>query len=345
MKRAILLAAALWSAASGTARADDVIYVGAGDRPRFGKITGMTATAITLEVRNAGPLDIATNEVARITFESSPDSLRSAQSAIHNGDFEKALDALKNENTPDKRREVGEEIIYCRAYCAAQLAISGADDPAAAATQMLKFITDCPNNYRHFKACELLGDIYVTIGKFAEAQKYYSMLGEAPWPDYKIRAEVALGRSLLAQNKAAAAERAFEEAITNDATGELADFQRTAAGIGKARCMTLTGRNELALHNLNEIIDRMGEKTPADINAMAYNALGAACRKAGKPRDAMRAFLRVHLQYNAQPDLDAEAVANLEKLFIEDHKPKHAQDMRTLLKEKYSNSRWVSGVK
>ncbi len=76
---------------------------------------------------------------------------------------------------------------------------------------------------------------------------------------------------------------------------------------------------------------------------MAYNAQGTAYRKAGKPDKAVLAFLRVHLMYNLQPDADAEAVANLEKLFTETHKPKHAQEMRGILSERYKNSRWAKG--
>ncbi|MGA2257397.1 MAG: hypothetical protein ABSG53_22290 [Thermoguttaceae bacterium] len=126
--------------------------------------------------------------------------------------------------------------------------------------------------------------------------------------------------------------------------GDLAEIQRTAARIGKARCLVLTGKTGLALRNLNEVLDRAEEKPP-EINAMAYNALGTALRKANQPKEAILAFLHVHLLYSAQPDLDAEAVANLEKLFTETHKPGHARDMREILNEKYRNSRWAKGVK
>ena len=77
---------------------------------------------------------------------------------------------------------------------------------------------------------------------------------------------------------------------------------------------------------------------------MAYNAQGTALRKAGKPKEAILAFLHVHLTYDPPPDLDAEAVANLERLFTETHKPKHAREMREILNEKYRNSRWAKGV-
>ena len=130
----------------------------------------------------------------------------------------------------------------------------------------------------------------------------------------------------------------------SDAPGDLAAAQRTAARIGKARCMVLTGKTDLALRTLDDILEQTQEKDP-EIIAMAYNAQGTALRKAGKPKEAIRAFLHVHLLYGMQPDLDAEAVANLERLFTEDHKPQHARDMRRILNAKYENSRWAKGVK
>jgi hypothetical protein len=49
--------------------------------------------------------------------------------------------------------------------------------------------------------------------------------------------------------------------------------------------------------------------------------------------------------YDLQPEADAEAVSNLEKLFIETHRPQHAKDMRSILDERYKNSHWAKGVK
>ena len=318
MKRAMLIAAAFWTVSAGTAWPIDQIYTSTSQKPYFGKIISMTATVISFEPqRKDGPTEIPANEITRIIFENSPDGLLAAQKAMLDGEYEKAIDALKKETPEDKRREVAEEIAFCRAYCTAQLALSGAADPIDAGKQMYAFITNSPNSFHYLKACELMGDICVTLGKFADAQKYYAKLGQAPWPDYKIRAQVALGRSYLAQDNAAAADKAFDDALNNDAPGELAEAQRTAARIGKARCMVLAGKTDLALRSLNEILDRTDEKH-AEINAMAYNALGTALRKAGKPKEAILAFLHVHLVYSTQPDLDAEAVANLEKLFTED---------------------------
>ena len=345
MKRAMLIAAAFWMVSAGRAWPMDQIFTSTSEKPYFGKIISTTATVINFEPQlKTGPGEIPVNEIKRIVFENSPDALLSAQRAMLDGEYEKAINVLKNERVEDKRREVAEEIAFCRAYCAAQLALSGAVNPLDAAREMFAFLTSGQNSYHYYNACELMGDICVTLGKFTDAEKYYAKLSQAPWPDCKIRAQVALGRSYLAQDNAAAADKAFEDALVNDAPGELAEVQRTAARIGKARCLVLKGKTDLALHSLSEIIDRAEEKH-ADLNAMAYNALGTAQRKARQPEKAILAFLHVHLMYSAQPDLDAEAVANLEKLFTETHKPNHARDMREILDEKYKNSRWAKGVK
>jgi len=344
MKRVMLIAAAFWTIITGTAWPIDQIYTSTSEKAYFGKIVSMTATVINFEPQRTGPTEISANEITRIIFENSPDSLLAAQKAILDGDYEKAIEVLKKETTEGKRREVAEEIAFCRAYSTAQLAISGAADPIEASKQMFAFITNSTNSFHYLKACELMGDICVTLGKFADAQKYYAKLGQAPWPDYKIRAQVALGRSYLSQNNATAADNAYDEALNIDTPGELADAQRTAARIGKARCMILAGKTDMALRSLNQILDQTEEKQ-TEINAMAYNALGTALRKAGKPKEAILAFLHVHLAYYTQSDLDAEAVANLEKLFTETHKPNHSRDMREILDEKYKNSRWAKGVK
>ena len=132
MKRAMLLAAALWTFSAGTARPIDQIFTSTSEKPYFGKIISTTSTVINFEARQNGPSEIQANEVKRIVFENSPDGLLAAQKDILDGEFEKAIDALKKETVEDKRREVAEEIAFCRAYCKAQLALSGAADPTEA---------------------------------------------------------------------------------------------------------------------------------------------------------------------------------------------------------------------
>jgi tetratricopeptide (TPR) repeat protein len=344
MKCKVFLQLILFSFAAGTAWPDDTIFTNTSERALIGEITGMTPTSISFKPVKDGPPEIAVNEVKRIAFASSPPSLIQAQLHMLAGEYDKALEYVKNEPVQDKRPEIAQEIAFSRAYCMAQLTLSGEVELKDAAVQMMAFLKDNPNSYHYYKGCEVLGDLCVAAGAFGKAQEQYAKLSQAPWPDYQIRAQVALGRAYLAQDSAAAAEKAFDEALGNSAPGSLADAQRIAAQIGKARCLALAGRVDQALRSLNELIDKLDDRNP-EINALAYNAQGTALCKANKLDKAVLAFLRVHLIYNLQPDSHAEAVANLEKLFKETHKPQHAQEMRNILDERYKSSRWAKGVK
>ena len=76
----------------------------------------MSATVINFESRQkAAPSEIPANEITRIIFENSPGGLLAAQKAMLDGEYEKAIDALKKETPEDNRPEVAEEISFCRA--------------------------------------------------------------------------------------------------------------------------------------------------------------------------------------------------------------------------------------
>jgi tetratricopeptide (TPR) repeat protein len=341
MKRATFLAGLFWLIAANTAFPIDQIQKISNDWVR-GTIESMTPTTITVNAGGASK-EIPVNEIRRVTFENSPESLLNAQKAMLDGDYEKGADALANEVAEDKRPEVAQEIAFIKAYCAAMQTLSGDVETTEAGKQLAAFLKQYPNSFHYYTACEAMGDLCVTAGKLDAAQQFYGKLNQAPWPDFQIRAQVALGKAYLAQNNAPAADKSFDEALANSAPGALADAQRTAAQIGKARCMVLNDNPEGALRSLGDIIDKLDDRSP-EIAAMAYNAQGTAYRKAGKADKAVLAFLRVHLMYSQLPDAHAEAVANLAKLFTETHKPKHAQEMQGILKDRYKNSRWAMGA-
>ena len=342
MKRALYIALLLWPIA-GTAWPIDQIYMNTTDKPKFGQIVGMTPTTVNLKSLKSTD-EIPVNEIKRIIYENSPPALLDAQKSVLDGDYGRALDLLKGESTADKREEIAQEIAFIRAYCTSKLTVSGEKDITEAGQEVAAFLKTYPNSCHFYKACELMGDLCVAAGKFEAAQGFYSKLSQSPWPDYKILAQVALGRAYLAQDNAAGADKAFDEALANSAGGDLAETQRTAARIGKTRCMILKGQADAAIGSLNDIIDKLGEGD-AELHALAYNALGTALRKAGKPDKAILAFLHVHLKYDDQPEAHAEAVANLERLFTDAHKPDHAGDMHRILMTEYKNTRWANGVK
>jgi tetratricopeptide (TPR) repeat protein len=206
--------------------------------------------------------------------------------------------------------------------------------------QMLVFLKQHPKSYHYYQANELVGNLLVAAGASDKAEPYYALLAKAPWPDYQMRAKVAMGRGLLAQGKMAEADKMFDEVLENTSTSDLAEGQRMMAKVGKARCMVAAGKAPAAVKVLQEIIASASADN-VDLHALAYNALGTALRKQEKPMEALLAFLHVDLLYSNNPEADAEALANLEQLFNEIHKPEKARRIRAMLDDRYKNSRWA----
>ncbi len=320
----------------------DQVYMRTESKPYIGRITSVTPTAVTIETQGtkAGSHEVTTNDIIRVQFDNSSDGMLRVEKSVLEGDFDTALETLEKVTDDGQRREMSEEIAFDRALCAAQIALAGRGKPHEAAVAMLKFVQASPNSFHYFQACELIGDLLVADGNLKVAQDYYGKLAQAPWPDYKMKAQIALGRAFLGMNKVAEADKSFDDALTNDAAGDLAEGQRLIARIGKARCQILTGKVDAAMATVKEMLSRSDEKNP-ELQACCYNAMGAALRKTGKPKEAILAFLHTHLMYSGFPDADAEAVANLEQLFIQTHNASHAQEMRQVLDERYKNSRWA----
>ena len=182
-----------------------------------------------------------------------------------------------------------------------------------AAKEMKEFITTHKGNYRWLKANEVFGDLAVAAGNFKASEAYYDQLRKSPFPDYKMRAGVRIGRALMAQGGAenlAAAGKAFDEALAIPADTDAAKTQRLDATLGKARLLALAGKFDDAIKTVEPII-ATASREQAETLAHAYNTLGVAYRAAKKPKDSLMAFLHVDLLYPSVPDAHAEALYNL----------------------------------
>jgi len=124
------------------------------------------------------------------------------------------------------------------------------------------------------------------------------------------------------------------------AEGEMADAQRLAARLGKARCLAANKKTEEAIKDIESIIERANAEQ-TDLLAQAYNALGNAYAAAGKTKEAIFAFLHVDLLYYMNGDAHAEALANLVLLWKKDNKPERAQRALQTLESRYRNSPWL----
>ena len=336
----VALAMAACLVICGSTFASDSIKLADG-KTVSGKITDMSSRQVTLKSKSK-TMPVPVNEIVSIAFDGAPNSFNRARIAAHNGRYEDALKALDKIKPDEISRDlIKQDVAFYKAMCAARLALAGGGEVREAGKQMNDFVRSYPKNYHWLKANELVGDLLVATKSFSHAAGYYDELAKAPWPDYQIRAQVAIGTAKLAEGKTQEASKAFESVLAAKAPGKAAENQKLYARLGKARCLAEEKKTDEAVKLVQEII-LTGDPEESRLMAKAYNALGTALRKSGKANDALLAFLHVDVLYYTSPEEHAEALANLAELWNEVHKPRRAVQARQTLEKRYKNSRWAT---
>jgi len=341
LKRAAALAVAVAAclAAADTCRAIDSIKLKSG-KELAGKIFKISPHTVILQSNAGVDREVPVNEISYIKYEGEPSSLRTAKDAVAGGRYEDALEALARVKSDGLTPTMKQDLDFYNAVCAAELALVGRGDMKKAGSAMIGFVRNNGKSYHYLEACEIVGDLLAAIGRYEMASPYYKQVAAAPWPDYKMRAGVAIGKSLLAQGKTAEAKAAFEKVTSTPASGDAAQVQILNANLGLARCLAAEGKDKEAITLVEKVISKAdGEQK--QLHAVAYNTLGAAHLKAGRDKEALMAYLHVDLLYFTDPAAHAEALANLAKLWEKLRKTERAAKARSILNTQYRNSRWA----
>jgi tetratricopeptide (TPR) repeat protein len=306
-----------------------------------GEITEMTPVAVTLSKGSAGTRELPLNEIRTIVFHEEPSALTQARVNAANGSYRNALEALGKIDARSIRREfIKQDVEYYQAYCAAKLALTGEGEIADAGRQLNAFVRTYPKNFHYLAAVELMGDLLMSAGAYDKAAVQYAELSKAPWADYKMRAAIAVGRSLQAQGKHAEAIREFDAALAMPDQDADAKNQKLAATLAKAVSRAETGGVEEAVGTIEKVIQDT-DAQQKELHARAYNALGSCYEKAGQTKDALLAFLHVDVLYNTVPEAHAEALAHLVPLWRAVGQQERSREARELLQQQYPLSRWA----
>jgi tetratricopeptide (TPR) repeat protein len=334
----VALVSLLAEASSAWGQADFYRVVLLNGTPAFGKVGEITKDKI--ELQTTPTKEIPINEIKFVQFPNEPKDLTEARNAAVDGHWDQALEWLNKIPPPQLTSDVvRQDAEYYRALATARLAAVGVGDPRAAGKALLEFLKANKDSYHFYEANEAAGDLLMSMRRYEQAPTYYGELSSAPWPDYQMRAAVALGSVLVAQGKYAEALKKFDAALDTTAKGKAVELQTIAAQVGKAKCLMEMDRSKDAVRLLNDAI----EQSPGENNlvyAIAYNALGGAYLKMKQPEDALYAYLHVDVLYNQSPEQHAEALYHLKDLWAQMNKPERAKEAAETLKTRYPSSTW-----
>jgi tetratricopeptide (TPR) repeat protein len=335
---ALVVASALTILACGaiqSVHASDTVQMADGSQTT-GDVVGMTKYIVSLR-RDGATIEIPTNEIDTVRYESEPVSFRTARRHVEDGRYEDAMIILTTLNVDRDnliRAELKQELDFYIAFCLGSQALTGQGDIREAGSTAITFLQRNTNNYRYLAVCELVGDLLVASQDYSTAQTYYAKLIDAPWPDYEMRANNAIGKAQLAQKLTTEARSSFQKVIDSTEEDVLAQREKAIAVLGQARCDIAENNPERAIANTQRVID-VTNTDETELLAVAYNTLGLALRKAGKPRDAVLAFLHVELLYFRSRSEYIESMQNLVELWNELSIPERANEAAATLRDRY----------
>ena len=308
----------------------------------LGEVAEMSAVEVKVNKRPSGTATVAVNEIRGIAFDGEPSELNQARVKAANGGYAEAAALLaKIDVTTLKRDFIKQDVEFYQAFFAAKLALGGRGTINDAGRQLNTFVHANPKNYHYFEAVEAMGDLLAADGKLDLAQKQYNDLAtKAPWPEYKTRAAVLIGKALQGQGKHADAIKQFDAALGMAGAGAPAQNERLAATLGKAISLSESGQLESAVEMVERVIQD-ADPEQKELHARAYNALGSCYQRAGQPKDALLAYLHVDVLYNSVPEAHAEALANLVPLWQAIGQDARARETRQTLEQRYAGSRWA----
>jgi tetratricopeptide (TPR) repeat protein len=185
-----------------------------------------------------------------------------------------------------------------------------------------------------------MGDLLAADGKLDGARTQYQRLAEAPWPEYKGRAAVAIGRTFAAQGRHPEAIAQYDAVLRMPGDGPEIHAQKLSATLGKAVSTAESGQLPTAVSMIEQVI-RDADPEQKELHARAYNALGRCYERAGQTKDALLAFLHVDTLYDSVPDAHAEALAHLATLWQAIGQEGEARSARQKLEQQYAGSRWT----
>jgi tetratricopeptide (TPR) repeat protein len=306
-----------------------------------GEITATTPHEITLKGGSGGSRTIALNLVKTVVFDDEPAELSQARVKAANGAYEDAQELLaKIDSSSVNRPLIQQDIEFYNAWSAGKLALAGSAEIADAGRQLNNFVRSYPQNFHNLAAIELMGDLLMASQRYEAAEKQYAEIAKAPWPDYRMRASVAAGRSLQAQGKHAEAIAQFDAALAVNDDNADSKNQRLAATLAKAISLSETGGVDKAVGTIEKVIQD-ADPQERELHARAYIALGRCYAEAGKTKDALLAFLHVDVLYSNVPEAHAEALAQLVPLWASLGQEARSREAKQLLQERYANSQWA----
>ena len=297
-----------------------------------GTVTSESPEKVEIKLGNTVTA-IPTSEVESIEYDGHPASLEQARDKEAAGSLAEAVELYKKAaSDAGGKAFIAEDASFAAARATAELAQTE-PGKVAEAVNLLDSFTRTYKNGRHVgPALEALARLQIALEKYTEADATLASIGKLPGGD--DRAAALRIKLLTRRGKTDEAITAIDKIIAANPDGSA---RKRDATLAKAEALASLKKYPEA-ETLVRAVIQAAPPEDAATQALAHNTLGDCLRAAGKPKEALYAYLHTDLLFAREKDEHARALGQIVQLWRELKRLDRADEVLERLKGDYPRS-------
>jgi tetratricopeptide (TPR) repeat protein len=330
---------------SAITRADEVVLIpnstvkgATGGRVR-GTVDSESAVEVVVRL-GANTTKVPTEQIVSIRYDSQPPSMALAEAQENAGQFAKAIDLYKKAATEASSKPFIEQAAkFKQAEVATDQALTDPSKVNEAMSLLDGFMTAYPNGRHTAAALESLARLQLQKGDSAGIEKTIASLSKLPQGG--DRAAVLRAKVFAKKGNHAKSVDELEKLIKSLPDGSISQRE---AKLAKAEGLAAMKKYPEAEAEVRAVI-KAAPAEDAAAQSAAYNTLGDCLRAAGRPKDALLAFLHTDVLYAKDKEQHPRALAQISQLWRELKRDDRADEVLQRLKQEYPQSPWLSSAR
>lgn len=328
-----------------SALADDVVLVpnstvknATGGRVR-GTVQSESATEVVVKLGTT-TTNVPSAEVVSINYTGQPPSMVQAESREAAGALAEAADLYKKAiGEADGKPLIQQAAQFQQANALAALALADTARAPEAITLLNAFVKAHPNGRQVVSALDNLARLQLQKEDYAAVEKLVAEM--AKLPQSADRASILRAKVFAKKGEFDKAIVEYDRLIKDAPEGST---RRRDAQLARAESLAGQKKFDAAEAELRSVINATSPEDYGTQSA-AYNTLGDCLRAAGRPKEALDAYLHTDILYAKDKEQHPRALAHISQLWRVLKRDDRADEVWQQLKKDYPNSPWLTAAR
>lgn len=302
-----------------------------------GQIQSESAAEVVVKL-GVNTITVPTDQIVSVRYEGQPPSLALAEAREAAGLLAEAAELYKKAAGESGSRPFQQKAAaFKQAEVTAELALADPSKLNEATALLDAFLRANPNSRNTAGVLEVLARLRLQQGDFPGAEKAVDDL--AKLPGGADRSAVQRARILSRRGEHARAVVELDRIIKSAPEGSI---RHREAKLARAEGLAGQKKFQEAEAEARAVIQALPPEDATGQSA-AYNTLGDCLRAAGRPKDALLAYLHTDLLYAKDKEQHPRALAQIARLWRELRQDDRAEEVEERLKKDYPRSPWATG--